>query len=372
MVCKACKNEVPAGSVYCMYCGERLIREKSKKQEIKVPKPVQLPSGSWRIQLKAEGQSVTEATAELCITKAKAIRAGFLEQKAKTPKLTLDSAIQKYIDSKDSILSPSTIRGYDSVRRKRFQNYSERDISSINWQNAVNEESKLCAPKTLKNAWRLVSSVLRSNGLQVPDVSLPSQQPKSLSWLNLGQIQAFLNEVRGTEVETAALLALHSLRLSELLAITPARVDDAGIHVVASRVLDRNGNLVEKLVNKNPTSTRVVPFLIPRLQEILHVADIPRDQAYVTLTRNKIYNDINSACKRAEIPAVGVHGLRRSFASLAYHVGWPERVTMQIGGWADFRVMHQIYIKLDSSDVEKAVEKMRSIYEEFPTQFPSE
>lgn len=71
---------------------------------------------------------------------------------------------------------------------------------------------------------------------------------------------------------------------------------------------------------------------------------------------------INTVCRRAGLPEVGVHGLRRSFASLAYHAGWPERVTMQIGGWSDIQTMHKVYIKLDSTDVSNAVDKMRELY----------
>ena len=69
MLCKACKREISENSIYCNWCGEKQIRERKKKGEIKVPNPRQLKSGNWNIELAAEGQSVTEPTRDLCIAR---------------------------------------------------------------------------------------------------------------------------------------------------------------------------------------------------------------------------------------------------------------------------------------------------------------
>lgn len=100
MLCKACKREISENSIYCNWCGEKQIRERKKKGEIKVPNPRQLKSGNWNIELAAEGQSVTEPTRDLCIARARAIRAGFLEtkMKEKRPPITLGEAIDQYVD----------------------------------------------------------------------------------------------------------------------------------------------------------------------------------------------------------------------------------------------------------------------------------
>lgn len=81
MKCKNCKRVIDDDSIFCKWCGERQIRERKKKDEIKVPSPRQLKSGKWNIELRAEGQSITEDTAALCEAKARAIRAGFWKPK---------------------------------------------------------------------------------------------------------------------------------------------------------------------------------------------------------------------------------------------------------------------------------------------------
>ena len=100
MKCKICKRDIPDNSIFCCWCGEKQLRERKKKGEIKVPKPRQLKSGKWNIELKAEGWSTTEDTPEECIIKAKAIRAGFLEARKKPEDITVADAITN--------ISPST------------------------------------------------------------------------------------------------------------------------------------------------------------------------------------------------------------------------------------------------------------------------
>ena len=59
----------------------------------KVPEPRQLPSGAWTIQLRKEGASITEPTKDACITRARAVRAGFIQQEKEPPTVLLTDAI---------------------------------------------------------------------------------------------------------------------------------------------------------------------------------------------------------------------------------------------------------------------------------------
>lgn len=54
MKCRICKRDIPDNSIFCCWCGEKQLRERKKKDEIKVPKPRQLKSGKWNIELHAE------------------------------------------------------------------------------------------------------------------------------------------------------------------------------------------------------------------------------------------------------------------------------------------------------------------------------
>lgn len=365
MKCRICKRDIPDNSIFCCWCGEKQIRERKKKDEIKVPKPRQLKSGKWNIELKAEGWSTTEDTPEECIIKAKAIRAGFLEARKAAPKMTVDDAVKKYIDARRGVKSPSTIRGYETIRKNRFAEYMSKDINSVDWQVAIKKETGLCSAKTLKNAWGLVSSALAEAGVDPGEVSLPQIVKQDEPWLDYEQVLKFCDAVRGEPCELGALLALHSLRRSEIYALTADKIDlkQGTVQVEGAAVLDDENKLTQKDTNKNATSRRTVPIMIPRLKEILPAAMKRADGAPLMQGNiNTLYNQINRVCRKAGLPEVGVHGLRRSFASLAYHLKWSELDTMRIGGWSDFQTMRKIYTKLAEKDNIKSVKKMEKFY----------
>ena len=71
----------------------------------------------------------------------------------------------------------------------------------------------------------------------------------------------------------------------------------------------------------------------------------------VTFNGSYIYERINEICEREGLPLVGIHGLRHSFASLAYHLQIPQKITQEIGGWSDDGVMNRIYTHLAQKDI---------------------
>lgn len=364
MICKSCKREIEDDSIYCRFCGEKQIRERKKKAEIKVPAPKQLPSGTWfnRVTVNGERVSISAETEKEYYAKARAAKAGLIEVPDKQKKMTLSTACKEYNKKRDSVLSPSTIRGYETIARTRFQNYMEKDIHSIDWQKMINDEAKVCKAKTIKNAWGYIRSVLKDAGVNAPVVTLPQIVPNELPWLEPEQIPIFLNAVKDKPCELAALFALHGLRRSELYALTPSKIYDGMIHVEGSSVLGPDG-VVKKDTNKNESSRRNVKIRIPRLQELIEKDTRDEDEPYITVGINKMYSQINTACKNAGLPLVGLHGLRRSFASLAYSLGWSEMQTMKEGGWSDRETMNKKYIKLAEADAEKQSDSMTKFFE---------
>ena len=155
-----------------------------------------------------------------------------------------------------------------------------------------------------------------------------------------------------------ALLALHSLRRSELIDLERSDISDDFITVHGSRVPNDENRLVHKDTNKTGASTRTVPIVIPRLKEILPDKGGYLIQCYC----NTPTIQINRLCRLNGLPEVGLHGLRRSFASLAHHLGWDVRTTMRYGGWSDYKTMNDFYIKLDKSDLLRDASKMADFY----------
>lgn len=366
MKCKACKHTIDDDSIYCKYCGEKQIRERKKKTEIKVPAPHQLPSGTWFNRIAVDGQRVciSAATEAEYYAKARAAKAGLIQVSKTAPRMTLAQACKAYNAQRSAVLSPSTLRGYDTIMRTRFAEYMQSDITAINYQKMINDEAaKKCSPKTLANAWGYIKSALKCAGVEPGDVVLPQLVSREMPWLEPEQLPAFLDAIKGDKYELAALFALHGLRRSELLALRPEDIADGIIHVNGAAVFGPDGKLTYKQTTKNTSSRRAVKIRIPRLQALINAWASPDDVPYLSgMWPNDIYKGINSACEAAGLPPIGVHGLRRSFASLAYSLGWSSLATMREGGWADKTTMDKKYIKLAEADALKQSDSMSEFF----------
>lgn len=133
------------------------------------------------------------------------------------------------------------------------------------------------------------------------------------------------------------------------------------IRVSGAAVFYKDDKLVQKKTNKNQSSQRYVPIMITELDAALCACE-KKEGLIVTCFPNTIYIQVNRICEKNGLPLVGVHGLRHSFALLAFHLEVPERISMQIGGWADHDTMYKIYTHLAQKDIVKYVTEMSKFF----------
>jgi len=340
---------------------------------MKVPEPKKLPSGNYNIMLRLGGNniSITRPTARACKDEAGLIKAEYkagkrLDLQSKNDP-TIQEILDRYIDSRKAVLSPSTIRGYQTIADNRFPAYRGKKLSSVkDWQTVINDEVKSgVSSKTIKNSWSLLAAAIEFAGLTVPTVKLPAIMPAVRPWLDADQIKTFIKAVNGQDCEIPALLALHSLRRSEIVGLQWSKIDinKKTIRVEGSAVFNEGNKLTYKETNKSKNSRRIIPIMIPELETALKaVPDAERDGVIVKCNPNTIWAQINRICVQNDLPQVGVHGLRHSFASLAHHVGLPEQEAMQIGGWEDAQTMHKIYEHISAADRLKSENRLASFF----------
>ena len=113
---------------------------------MKMPKAVQLPSGSWRVSVMVQGRrvSVTAATKRQAEQDAAAIKIGAKSVPSKND-MTVGAAIDRYIESKDTVLSPSTVNGYRKLRKSVLQDLMDEPAANLSLekvQRAVNRMAK--------------------------------------------------------------------------------------------------------------------------------------------------------------------------------------------------------------------------------------
>ena len=358
MKCKRCKREIPDNSIYCNWCGHQQL---TASNEVRVPVPKR-KGNTWFAQLTVDGQRVyvSGESEEEYYAKARAAKSELIEIKKAAPKITLGTAIDNYIKDNDAVLSPSTINAYKSYRRTRFKGYMSEDVAQINYQRMVNDECKKVSPKTVHNAWRLVTASLKHGGIAIPKINLPQKRKAERPWLDYQQISILLDKCKGKPYELGILLGLHGLRRSEILHLTADDIDtERGlIYVRGASVIGENNKLTDKATNKTTSSTRTVNIVIPRLNDVVK----DKNGRLITTNPTTMYGLINGLCEKNGLPKVGVHGLRHSFISLAFHLGWNIQTVMQQGGYSNPQVVNEVYRHLAAQDANADIERMKKFY----------
>lgn len=337
---------------------------KKKTPEVRLPKIEQLPSGAWHTRVYVNGcrSSITRETYDECLSEYMAIKAGVLAANEHAgEKVTLGEAVDAYIAATRDLVrrgkrSPATVYGYIRYRNNTFQqamSYNVYTTSDKRWQAAIDDEKKMGrSAKYIKNSWGLMSAAIKKQTGSAPDVVLYEKEENERPFLEPEQIDIFVQALKGQSIEIPALLCLSSLRRSEMLGLTWKNVDFANraIYVRGAKVRGEDG-LKLKPQNKTKKSRRPVP-MIPPLYEALMAA--PKDKEFViNAATNTLFKHINKICRENNLPEVGMHGLRHSFASLAYSLGIPEMMAAEIGGWKDLGTMHKIYTHLAERDIAK-------------------
>lgn len=337
-----------------------------------VPEPKKTPSG-WRIQLRIGGQSipVTADTPKECKRQAVLIKAE-AQAAAKPVKkcsLTLSQAIDAYIASLPPDISPATLRAYRSIQKNRFPSLIQKQISSISTddlQQALNDALATQARKTVKNSFGLVKSVLSVNGMTIPrNLPIDRRDRKKAApvWLEPDEIKRFVAAAKDDPICVPMLLALMSMRISEIDALFwenipphPEFIRTSGV-----RIMDEKHQWTTRSEQKTTESDRSVPLLIPELR-----AAIDRDRKpsgkLLEVHQMTLRRAVEPTCDRAGVKRVTVHQLRHSFASLSAHLRIPAEISMEIGGWSNDKIMKEIYTHIARSDIERYKNEMWIFY----------
>lgn len=370
MKCKNCAREIPDNSLFCNWCGERQLRERKKRDEVRVPTPTQLPSGSWRIVLRAEGQSITEPTRDLCIAKAKAIRAGFVEAKAKPENITLSAACTKFIESSRGRLSASTIQGYEKTRDHDFPDLMKkrlRDITPAILQEAVDEEckrtsprtNKKYSPKTIRNNYMFIVDVLHHyyKELDTSKTRLPELKQKPVLVIEPKKIY---NAVKGSSVELPVLLSMWlSLTMSEIRGLTKSKSINNGQLSVIETVVDIKGKPIRKSGGKEEKRSRTlaIPDYISKL-----IDTVPGDDI-VSFSAQTITKRFYKLLEDAKLPHISFHRLRHINASVMSELNIPGVVQNERGGWKTDYVRNRVYTHTFSPERQAADKAIDAYFE---------
>lgn len=339
----------------------------------KRPTVTRLPSGSYRCQVMVNGRriSVTDEDKAICQARAMAIQAGAMEKEEKKKSMTLETAIDEYIKEKSNALSPSTVRGYEIVKRNRFKGLMKRNVHSItkkDVQAAVNQEAKTASPKTIANAYGVIRPVLKQYGIDVFGVTLPKKAKPEKKFLQIEEIGSLLEAAKVDTCECAVLMALWlGMRRSEILGLCWDCVDEqAGTITVRRTVVpDRTHKMILKDMTKNQSSNRTLRCP-PYIMDMLSEARNGRTEGRVfNMHPDTLRKHIHALCAKCGVTDTSTHGLRHTNAAVMRNLGISDAHAMNRGGWTEERTYKALYSYVFDS---VATEEDKKIDDFFNTQ----
>ena len=325
---------------------ERLL-EKQKERAAKLsPRPVLLPSGKWRCQVMVNGErlSVIDADPETAHAAVLAMKAGLIEAEKSPKRLSVGEAVDRYIESKDSVLSPATLLGYKKIKKNSMDDIIDVKLPDLNQEKVqrwVNKLAKSKSPKSVRNAHGLLSAVLvEYRPGFVLRTTLPQKAAKQISIPSEEEIEKIMNGCAGRPEELPILLAMWlGLRASEIRGLTWGDVQDGRLHVRQAIVDGEEGPVLKK------TKTIAGDRWIKLPQYIIDLIDAqPRKSEYiVTMTGRAMYMRFYRLCERLEIPHYRFHDLRHTAASVSIILGVPTKYSQQRMGHQTDNMLKSVY-----------------------------
>jgi len=302
-----------------------------------------LPSGNWNIRV-GDGKGGKAKSFTAPTKKEVELMAAEYVNGKRMPVIekNIGDAVDEYVAMKSNVLSPTTLDSYKRLK----ENYMKSivfirmcDFTNADAQRFVNQIAAEKSPKTVRNAFGLLSAVFRTYAPEVRlNVTLPQKQRQFREYPEIG---AILTAFRGSVIEIPVLLALwEGMRMSEIRGVK--RSDLSGdVLTVRNVVVTVNGQHIEKKQTKTYNSTR--QLRLPKYILDL-IAALPPEQEHLTeLSGHAIYARFNRTLARVGLPHIRFHDLRHLNASAMLALGVPDKYAMERGGWSNPSIMQTIY-----------------------------
>ena len=309
-------------------------------------KPRKLASGRWMIQVylgrTPEGKPINKTLTADTKKDVQKKAALFLASGNKPTRDTLRVALSEYITARAHVLSPATIRGYRVIERTiarecpALMDTRLHAITAEVLQSYINDLSLGHSPKTVRNHYTFITTVLKKKGIRVGECSLPQKTRTEIQVPSEEMASRVFSYIKGTDLEVPVILAAAGLRRGEICALRPEDFYGDVVHVSKDMVYDESGRWIVK-PPKSFSSDRYVE-LPPG------VGDIVRERGYVCRYNPARLTEAHGRMiHRLGVDHIRLHDWRHFMVSRLHDRGCSDEFIKRYGGWSSEHTMKSVY-----------------------------
>lgn len=310
--------------------------------------PKKLPSGKWRVQVFSHSEKGKRKYVSFTApTKAEANRLAAEFQSNKEHEdmpqnITIGEAVDKFISSRSNVISPSTLVGYNQIKKAYFDSISNIRLgafTALDLQNFVNSVSEGRSPKTVRNIYSLLYSSIKLCSNRKFSVTLPESEEVERHIPTDADVNALI-ENANRNLKLAIVLGSQGLRRGEIASLKYGDIlrDFNAIHIHSDMVISEEGWVYKNTPKKKSSNRKLI---LPK--EVINLLGDGDDDEYIvkmvpdSITKRFIdlRDSLGLLCR--------FHDLRHYAASILHSIGVPDAYIMERGGWSNDKVLKSIY-----------------------------
>lgn len=304
-----------------------------------MPTAKKLKSGNWNCRVYShttpDGKKVYESFTAPTKEQAELRASKYANSKKRNNSggLTLGDAIARYLEAKKGVLSPSTMRSYRNMEKSYFNEISNIQIyklTSEDIQTYISNLSQTRAPKTVKNAYALITA---SIAFFNPDIKFAVKLPPRTIKNNLEASDDDIRELyehASDWLKVCILLAAFGgLRRGEIASLKYKDIGEDYVYVHSDMIMDEKNNWVYKEIPKNMSSVRYAR--IPN--KVIDMIGTGDPEAFIIQHNPNTISKMFIKLRNRLGINIRFHDLRHYYASIGAVLGVPDIYVADFGGW---------------------------------------
>lgn len=287
--------------------------------------------------------------------------------------LTVQQAMTSYIESRSSVIEPTTLRGYRELARNRLiqiHGIKIKNLTTLMIQMAINQEAaRGVSRRTIKNGVDLLKASLQFFDIMLnfKKLQLPKNRPQGNEVLP--ELTDVFSALQGSSIEVYCALALNGcMRIGEVLGLKFSDVDfeNCRIHIHRTQIMTEDG-IQYRDYCKTPQSNRMITITPELCAQIRNLPHKSMDEYIVPMSRKALYSRYARIMKKHGLPT-SFHLIRKMSASALHAAGMPDKYILYLGGWSTDNVLKTVYQKTFESEREVANRQAMACFQQISEQ----